>query len=125
MEPIARCKSLTTLAPLGWGEGKQMAFDNYLPLTKVVLPMNENENETVAKPKTKKRQSTWAFLYDCRLFVAGQLGIARHQLQNEESPHLCKIYEENVKERENLLAEIEDRMKTANARDGDDYTPLF
>ena len=85
----------------------------------------ENENKTVAKPETKKRQSTWAFLYDCKIFVAGQLGIARHQLQNEDSPHLRKIYEENVKEREDLLAEIEDRMKTANARDGDDYTPLF
>ena len=32
-----------------------MAFDNYLPLTKVVLPMSKNENETVAKPETKKR----------------------------------------------------------------------
>lgn len=102
-----------------------MAFDNYLPLTKVVLPMNKNENETVAKPETKKRQSTWAFLYDCRIFVAGQLGVAKLQLLQEDSDHLRKIYKNEVKEREELLAQIEERMKTADACDGDDHVPLF
>ena len=77
----------------------------------------------MVKPETKKRQSTWAFLYDCRIFVAGQLGVAKLQLVNEDSPCLRKIYEQEVKEREELLAEIEERMKTADACDGDNYPP--
>ena len=86
-----------------------MAFDNYLPLTKVVLPMNENE--TVAKPETKKQQSTWGLLFDCKVFIAGQLSVARHELENAGSDYLREIFRDRVAEDENLITEINEKMK--------------
>jgi len=71
--------------------------------------MNELDfdNNTVTY-KNPVLQSTWELLFDCKVYVAGQTGMAKHELEKvgSRSDYLRKIFAGRVAEGERLMARL-------------------
>jgi hypothetical protein len=74
--------------------------------------MNKLSLMTTTMKSTEEMKSTWSLLWECKILIAGHVGIAKVQLENCLSDFSRGIVQKRIDEAEQLMADIREKMDT-------------